>query len=71
MSIEGLTDAFCDNEVVTNDASKPETTLAKRHNTVAFHKVQEATTMHMVRVAWKETSANLADLLKKTKMRAE
>ncbi len=69
--IEGPADVFCDNEVVTNAASKPETTLAKKHNAVAFHKVREATAMNMVRVAWEITLANLADLLTKRKTKAE
>ena len=56
---------------MTNAASKPETTLAKKHNAVAFHKVREATVMNMVRVAWEMTTHNLADLLTKTKTKAE
>ncbi len=69
--IEGPADVFCDNEAITNAASKPESTLTKKHNSVAFHKVREATAMSMTRVAWEESSTNLADLLTKTKTRAQ
>ena len=71
MPIKGPADIFCDNEAVTNAASKPETTLAKKHNAVAFHKVREAVATNMCRVAWEHTSNNIADLLTKTKTKME
>ena len=69
--IEGPTDVFCDNEAVTNAARKPEVTLSKKHNSVAWHIVQQAAAMKMCCMTWEHTSTNLADLLTKTKTRAE
>ena len=68
--IEGPDDVFCLNEAITNAASKPEATLSKKHNSMTFHKVWEATAMKMIRVAWEDMLTNLADLLTKMKTRA-
>ncbi len=69
--IQGPADVFCDNEAVTNAAKKPEVTLSKKHNSVAWHIVRQASAMKMCQLAWEPTSTNLADLLTKTKTRAE
>ncbi len=69
--IEGPADVFFDNEAVANAARKPETTLTKKHNAVAWHKCREAAAMKMIRVAWEDTSINLADLLTKVKTKVE
>ena len=64
--IEGATNIFCDNEAVTKATRTPESTLSKKHNAVAWHRVREAVAMEMVRVAKEDTKTNLADLMTKT-----
>ena len=63
--VEGAASVYCDNDAVTKAARMPESTLAKKHNAVAYHKVREAVAMGMIRVAWEDTHTNLADLLTK------
>jgi len=69
--IEGPADVFCDNKAVTKAARNPESTLAKKHNSVAYHKVRESVAMKMIRVAWEDTKYNLANLLTKVKARVD
>ena len=69
--IDGPTDVFCDNEAVTKASRNPSTTLAKKHNAVAFHKCREAVAMGMIRVAHEPTKTNISDLLTKTKARVD
>ena len=69
--IDRPTDVFCNNEAVTKTSSNPSTTLAKKHNAVAFHKCREAVAMGMIRVAHEPTKTNISDLLTKTKARVD
>ena len=39
--IEGLTNTFGDNSSVIKNVMLPESTLQKRHNSIAYHKCQE------------------------------
>jgi hypothetical protein len=63
--IEGPTNVFCDNESVVKNASKPESTLKKKHNAIAYHRVREAQAADIIRVAHEPGATNLADLLTK------
>jgi hypothetical protein len=38
----GPTSVFCDNQSVVTNASQPESTLSKKHNSIAYHRVCEA-----------------------------
>ena len=40
--VEGVTHVFCKNQSVFMNVSVPESTLSKKNNTVAYHKVREA-----------------------------
>ena len=64
--IEGHANVFCDNEAVYKNASIAESTLKKKHNSVAFHKVRECTAASILIVHKEETESNLADLFTKT-----
>ena len=64
--VEGAADVFCDNEAVTKATRMPSSTLTKKHNAVAWHKVREFVATGMIRVAWEDTNTNLADLLTKS-----
>ncbi|MGH7955275.1 MAG: Ty1/Copia family ribonuclease HI, partial [Gloeomargaritales cyanobacterium] len=64
--IEGSTNVFCDNEAVVKNSTAPESTLKKKHNAIAYHRVREAVAANMLRIAKEDTSTNLADLLTKS-----
>jgi hypothetical protein len=66
--IDGLADVFCDNESVTTNASVPTSVLAKKHNSICYHRVREAQASGAQRVAWIRGEYNQADLLTKTSL---
>ena len=65
IGIEGPTSVFCDNESVVRNATRPESVLKKKHNAIAYHRVQEAQAATIIKVAWEEGAMNLADILTK------
>ncbi len=66
--IDGPTNVFCDNGAVCVNATKPESTLSKKHHSIACHRAREAVAAGTIRVSKEHTSTNLADLF--TKMMA-
>jgi hypothetical protein len=63
--LEGLVNAFCDNSSVVLNSTQPASTLKKKHNAIAYHKVREAIASNMMHLAWVHSSKNLADMLTK------
>ncbi len=63
--IDGPTNAYCDNSGVVINSSKPESTLKKKHNTIAYHQVREAAAAQTIRIAKEDSATNIADLLMK------
>ena len=63
--IEGAANIYCDNDSVVNNTTKPESTLKKKHNAIAYHRVREAVAAGTIRIAWEDTNTNLAELLTK------
>ncbi len=63
--IEGPTDIFCDNEAVTKNCGIPESTLKKKHHSIAYHRNREAVAAGTVRIAKEPTETNLADVFTK------
>ena len=63
--IEGPTNIFCDNEAVYKNTSLPESTLKKKHHSIAYHRCREAVAAETVRVAKEGTRTNLSDLFTK------
>ncbi|KAL7563739.1 hypothetical protein ACA910_020427 [Epithemia clementina (nom. ined.)] len=63
--IDGETKVFCNNESVFKNATRPESTLKKKHNAIAYHRTREAQAAGIVRIAWEEGETNLADILTK------
>ena len=63
--IEGPAHIYCDNESVVNNSSKVESTLDKKHNSVAYHYVRNTVAASVVIVAWINRSDNLADAFTK------
>ena len=63
--LDGPEDVFCDNCGVATNASKPESTLQKKHNAINYHAVREAAAAGILRVGKEDGERNLADLLTK------
>ena len=63
--IEGPTDVFCDNEAVTKNCGIPESTLKKKHHSIAYHRNREAVAAGTIRIAKEHTDSNLADVFTK------
>jgi hypothetical protein len=63
--IEGPTNVFCDNEAVTKNATIPESTLKKKHNSIAYHRTREAVAAETICVTKEDGATNLADVLTK------
>ena len=63
--ISGATNIFCDNEAVYKSTSVPESTLKKKHHSIAYHYSREAVAAGIVRVAKEATETNLADAFTK------
>lgn len=63
--IAGPTNVFCDNNSVVTNVSNPESTLSKKHNAVAYHKVRETVAMNVIRVAHEPGKHNCSDVFTK------
>ena len=64
--IEGPTNIYCDNEAVYKSTVMPESTLKKKHHSIAYHRCREAVAAGTARVAKEGTETNLADTFTKT-----
>jgi hypothetical protein len=65
MGIDGETNVFADNKSVVDNVTIPESTLSKKHNSIAYHNCRECVGSHAMRVAHEPGSDNLADGLMK------
>lgn len=63
--IDGPTTFFCDNEAVFKNTSIPESTLKKKHHSIAYHRCREVVAAGTVRVTTGGTKTNLSDLFTK------
>ncbi len=63
--IDGPANVFCDNKSVVTNATVLTSTLKKKHNAIAYHRVREAVAAQTLQIAKVHTSENLADLLTK------
>ena len=63
--LAGPTNVFCDNESVFINSTRPESTLKKKHNAIAYHRTREAIAAGIVRIAWEDGKTNISDLLTK------
>jgi hypothetical protein len=65
--IEGPTTIYCDNESVVKSSTRPESTLKKKHAAINYHRIREAQAAQpaYIRIAWIESSQNLADAFTK------
>jgi hypothetical protein len=63
--LDGPMNVYCDNEVVTKNAMIPESTLKKKHNSIAYHWTREAVAAGMIWVTKEDGTTNLVDVLTK------
>ena len=63
--LDGEMNVFCDNESVSKNSTLPESTLKKKHNSIAYHHACEARAVNTVHIAWEKSEMNLTDLLTK------
>ena len=63
--IDGSTNVYCDNEAVYQNTTVPESTLKKKHHSIAYHRCRQAVAAKVIRVAKQGTDKNLADLFTK------
>ena len=63
--IDGPENVFCDNKSVVTNATVPTSTLKKKHNSIAYHRVREAVAAEILQIAKVQSAENLADLLTK------
>ena len=56
---------FGDNRSVVTSATVPHSTLSKRHNILAFHRVREAMASNICDFHWIQSKYNLSDMLSK------
>jgi hypothetical protein len=63
--IDGPANVFCDNKSVITSCSNPASLLKKRHNQIAYHKVQEAVVAGWARICHVPGDRNTADILTK------
>ena len=63
--LDGAANVFRDNEAVYQNTSIPESTLRKKHHSIAYHKCRESLAAGIVRIAKQGTEKNLADLFTK------
>ena len=60
--IDGAANVYCDNEAVYENTSMPESTLKKKHHSIAYHRCREAVASKTIRIAKQGTQKNLADI---------
>ena len=63
--IDGPVNTFCDNDSVVKNVTNPASTLAKKHNAIAYHKVRESVAAFVQRIAYEPGKYNVADMLTK------
>ena len=66
VQVDGPTNVFCDNAAVVMNTTKPKSTLKKKHNAIAYHRVREAQAAGVIRIAKEDGETNLADVLTKS-----
>ncbi len=63
--LEGAANMFVDNQSVVVNATVPSSTLKKKHNSIAYHRVREAIAAKIIKIAKVNRRKNLADMFTK------
>ena len=67
IKFENTSTILCDNQSVIYNTQFPTSSLKKKHNAVAFHKVREAIVAGIIRTAHIRSEHNVSDILTKAK----
>jgi len=65
VNIDGPAEIRCDNQSVVWSASRPESALKKKTESINYHYVRERAAMGVIQVYYVKTDENLADILTK------
>jgi len=63
--LDGPTKVFCDNDAVVRNATHSESTLRRKHTSIAYHRCREAQAAGYVKIGFIEGRINPADVLTK------
>ena len=63
--IEGATRVYCDNESVVKNTTYPESSLKKKHCSIAYHKIRESVAAEKIIIFHERSGSNIADLFTK------
>jgi hypothetical protein len=63
--LAGPTKVFCDNDAVVKNATHSESTLCRKHTSIAYHRCREAQAAGYVQIGFHEGKTNPADVLTK------
>ena len=63
--VEGPANFYCDNESVTKNTTIPESTLKKKHHSIAYHRCREAVSVGTICIVKQRTETNLSGLFTK------
>lgn len=63
--LSGPTKVFCDNDAVVTNATYAESTLCRKHTSIAYHRCHEAQAAGYVQIGFHEGRTNPADVLTK------
>ena len=63
--IDDASRIFCDNEAVFKNSSIASSTLKRKHNSIAYHRVRESVAAGIVEIHKEDGNSNLADILTK------
>jgi hypothetical protein len=63
--LDGPTKVFCDNDAVVCNATHPESTLRRKHTSIAYHRCREVQAAGYIKIGFIEGRINPADILTK------
>ena len=63
--LSGPSVVLCDNQGVVLNTSLPSSSLKKKHNAIAYHRVREAVAARVIKVQHNNGKENVADILTK------
>jgi len=63
--VDGPCLIFCDNKSVVTSCSVPSSTLKKKHNALAYHRIRECVAAGIIHIYHIEGKENVADILTK------
>jgi hypothetical protein len=65
VSLIDAANVYCDNASVVTNTTRPESTLKRQHNAIAYHRACEAVAAGTIHVAKEDSETNIADMLTK------